>query len=112
MPRMIYKNVIFWQKMKFFIFHLINIIYVYKRIAIQKNKLKFFKYFQKKAYYTKSMALFEEKNKGDIILHWEWRCVGVFFEKGKWKRFLSSPLMALCVLGTIFIRGIIYVVKK
>ena len=32
--------------MKIFIFQLINIIYVYKRIASQKNKLKFFKYSQ------------------------------------------------------------------
>lgn len=66
------------------------------------------KYFQKKAYYSKSMKRFAELYPDDQCLDWRWRCFGVFCENGKWKRFLSRPDLALAVLFTILVRGIIY----
>ena len=76
------------------------------------DQVRFVNYFKKKAYYSKSMKRFAIKNPNDLTLNWKWRCFGVFLEKGKWKKFLSNPLMALCVLGLIFIRGIIYHINK
>ena len=69
-------------------------------------------FFRKKAYYTKSMKRFAERNPNDKILNWKWRCFGVFLEKGKWRRFLSRPDLALAVLTLIAIRGIIYLWKR
>jgi len=64
-------------------------------------------YFRKKAYYSKSMDLFAQKNPNDKILDLKWRCWKVFMEEGKWKRFFGQPLLAICVIGTLVVRGII-----
>ena len=82
-----------------------NCLYHYDNIGIKK-------YFAKKAYYAKSMCKFAQKNKDDKVLNFWWRCFGVFLENGKWRRFLRRPDLALCVLGIIFMRGIIYLWKK
>lgn len=66
------------------------------------------KWFSKKAYYSKSMAKYKAKHPTDKILNFKWRCFGVFLENGKWKKFLSRPDLAICVLVIIFIRGLIY----
>jgi glycosyltransferase involved in cell wall biosynthesis len=85
---------------------------------ISKNPLYHFdnvgmlKWFSKKAYYSKSMKRFIERNPDDKILDWRWRCIKVFLERGKYKRFLSRPDLAVAVLGIIFLRGIIYLWKK
>ena len=71
-----------------------------------------FTYLKKKAYYAESMARFIKKHPHDKILDWKWRCFGVFLEDGKWRRFLSNPPMAIAVLFFVFVRGIIYLVKK
>lgn len=76
-------------------------IYHYDNIGILK-------YFSKKAYYAKSMALFAKKHPKDKVLNFWWRCFGVFMEKGKWRRILRNPIAMLLVWGMIFIRGIIY----
>jgi glycosyltransferase involved in cell wall biosynthesis len=65
-------------------------------------------YFRKKAYYSKSMLRFAELYPDDQCLDWKWRCIGVFFEQEKWKRFLSRPDLAIAVLFIIFLRGVIY----
>lgn len=72
------------------------------------DNIRMIDFFRKKAYYSKSMKRFAERNPNDKILDWKWRCFGVFFERGKWKRFLSRPDLALAVLTLIFIRGVIY----
>lgn len=74
--------------------------------------VNFFSYFKKKAYYSKSMNRFAEKWPHDETLDFKYRCFGVFFEKGKWKRFLSNPFMALAVMVLIGIRGVIYLQEK
>ena len=69
-------------------------------------------YLKKKAYYAKSMAKYESKNKGDKIVSFWWRCFGVFIEKGKWKVFLRHPIKAMGVMMLVFLRGVIYLWAK
>lgn len=69
-------------------------------------------FFRKKAYYSKSMKRFIERNPDDKILNIWWRCFGVFLGQGKWKRFLSRPDLAIAVLILIFMRGVIFLWKK
>ena len=82
-----------------------NFFYHYDKIGV-------IDYFKKKAYYASSMNKFQLKHPNDKVLDWKWRCFGVFFENGKWKRVLKRPDLFLCVMGIIFIRGIIYATQK
>jgi glycosyltransferase involved in cell wall biosynthesis len=72
------------------------------------DNVSMIKWFCKKAYYSKSMAKYAQKNKNDKVLDWKWRCWGIFTEQGKWREFIKRPDLALAVLTMIFIRGIIY----
>lgn len=72
------------------------------------DNIGFIQYLKKKAYYSKSMKKFQEKWPNDKVLNFWWRCFGVFTEKGKWKICLNYPLNFICLMGLIFIRGIIY----
>ena len=68
-----------------------------------------FTYLKKKAYYAKSQILYKKKWPDDKVLDFKWRCFGVFFENGKWRKVLQRPDLFVLVLGLIFLRGIIYV---
>lgn len=70
------------------------------------------KYFSKKAYYSKSMKRFAKKHPSDKVLKFWYRCFWIFIEKGKWKRLLKKPHYTICLIGLIFIRGIIYLCAK
>lgn len=76
------------------------------------DNVSMIKWFSKKAYYSKSMDLFAQKNPNDKVLDLKWRCWIVFMEENKYKRFLGNPLMAICVIGTLLIRGIILKVNQ
>lgn len=78
-----------------------NKIYHYDNVGILR-------YFSKKAYYAKSMKHYVDKHPKDKVLGFWWRCFGVFFEQGKWRRVLRRPDLMLMVWIVIFIRGIIY----
>lgn len=65
-------------------------------------------YFRKKAYYTKSMKKYQEKNPTDRVLDWKYRCFEIFVEKGKWKKLFRHPILAACMFGIVFLRGLIY----
>ncbi|MFZ2602716.1 MAG: glycosyltransferase family 2 protein [Candidatus Omnitrophota bacterium] len=69
-------------------------------------------WFKKKAYYSGSMDKFIAKYPNDKILDWKWRCFWVFMENGKWKKFLSNPIMAIAIMVTILVRGIIFLWRK
>lgn len=69
-------------------------------------------YCRKKAYYTKSMKRYLEKWPNDKCVNFWWRCFGVFFEKGKWKRVLRRPDLFVLLMGLILIRGAIYICGK
>jgi glycosyltransferase involved in cell wall biosynthesis len=70
------------------------------------------KFLMKKAYYAKSMRRYKERWPNDKVLDWRWRCFGVFFENGKWKRFTSNPIYAAAVWFLILARGIVYKLNK
>lgn len=76
------------------------------------DQISFFTYFKKKAYYAESMAKFAKKWPDDKVLNWKWRCLGVFFENGKWKMALRRPDLFICVMFIILTRGVIYYAKR
>lgn len=76
------------------------------------DNVSFIKYFQKKAYYCKSMKRFKEKNPNDKVLNFWWRCFGVYLESGKYRRVLKRPDLFICLMAVVFIRGGIYLCTK
>lgn len=68
----------------------------------------FLDYYRKKAYYTKSMRRYAELNPDDRCLDLRYRCFWVFVENNKYKKILNHPFLFCCIIGLIFIRGIIY----
>ena len=83
-----------------------------KNYVCHYEKVGMVDFFKKKAYYARSMKRFEERNPGDKVLSFWWRCFGVFFENGKWKRVLRRPDLMLAVWTIIFVRGVIYLCQK
>jgi hypothetical protein len=83
-----------------------------KNVLYHDDGESFFSFLKKKAYYSKSMLLYSQKNPKDRVLNFWWRCFGVFFENGKWKKVFKRPDLFICVIGLIFIRGLIYVVFR
>jgi len=77
-----------------------------------EDNISFIEYLKKKAYYTKSMKLYQRKYPNDRILKFPYRCFGIFLEKDKWKQFISNPLYAVCIMGLLFLRGVIYLWKR
>ena len=69
-------------------------------------------YLKKKAYYSKSMKEFQRRWPNDRVLNFWWRCFGVFFEQGKWRRVVRRPDLFLCVMALIFARGVVYLWNK
>lgn len=65
-------------------------------------------YLKKKVYYTKSMERFSERWPNDKVLDWKWRCFGVFFERGGWKRVLKRPDLFIGMMFILLLRGVIY----
>ena len=68
------------------------------------------KYLTKKAYYSKSMRLYELRNPGDKVLNPKYRLFTIFTENGKWKWLLHPWTIMLIIF--LFARGIIYLVKR
>ena len=85
-----------------------------KRLSIDdiclyhNDGVSFSDFFQKKAYYSKSMKRFAARNPGDKVLNPYWRLFKVYFENGKWMRVRAHPLKFLTVMGMNFIRGVVY----
>ena len=65
-------------------------------------------YFQKKALYSKSMRAYAKLWPKAKVLNFWWRCFGVFFEKGKWKKVVARPDLFILIMCLILARGIIY----
>ena len=81
-----------------------NCLYHYDNISLER-------YVEKKAYYSKSMKRYKELHPSDKILDLKYRCFGIFTERGKWKRLLKHPILALGILFILVIRGIIWLRK-
>lgn len=80
-----------------------NFVYHDDNVRIQE-------YFKKKAYYAKSLSRFAERNPGDKILDFKYRCWTVFTENGKWQRLFHPYIFGLILV--LFIRGLIYLCRK
>ena len=71
---------------------------------------------EKKAYYTKSMATYQAKWKGHPALKKQfglyYRFLGVFIEKGKWRKLICHPILALVMYFERFAVGLTYLVNR
>ena len=86
-----------------------HLIHNEKRLTLKKM-------LEKKAYYTKSFAAYQAKWKGHPAVKMQfspwYRCVGVFVEKGKWKRLLRHPILAAVMYFERVAVGIVYLVNR
>ena len=71
---------------------------------------------EKKAYYSKSMAAYQAKWKGHPALKKQfglyYRFLGVFVEKGKWKKLLRHPILAFVMYFERFMVGFTYLINR
>ncbi len=71
---------------------------------------------EKKAYYTASMKAYREKWKGHPAVKKQfspwYRFVGVFIEKGKWRKVFRHPILFAGVLFERFSVGVVYLLKR
>jgi glycosyltransferase involved in cell wall biosynthesis len=79
-----------------------------KNCLFHNDHVTLLKFLNKKAYYSQSMARYKEMWPDDRVLRLFYRCVWIFIENGKWKRFLARPISAIEVMFLIFLRGVIY----
>ena len=81
-----------------------------------EKRLTFKRMLEKKAYYTKSFAAYQEKWKGHPAVRRQfspwYRFVGVFIENGKWKRLLAHPILAAAMYIERFAVGVVYLVNR
>jgi glycosyltransferase involved in cell wall biosynthesis len=85
---------------------------VSKSCLYHQDNVGMISYFKKKAYYAKSMKRFANKWPNDKVLNFWWRCFGVFIEKGKWRRLVRAPHMAIAVFLILLVRGAIFLCKR
>ena len=81
-----------------------------------EKKLSFRRMLEKKAYYSKSMAAYQAKWPGHPALKKQfspfYRLVGIFFERGKWRRTLAHPLLYAIVLFDRVAVGVTYLLSR
>lgn len=81
-----------------------------------EKKLTFRRMLEKKAYYTRSFAAYQEKWKGHPAVRRQfspwYRFVGVFIENGKWKRLLRHPILAAAMYIERIAVGVVYLVNR
>ena len=86
-----------------------HLIHNEKRLTLKKM-------LEKKAYYTKSFAAYQAKWKGHPVVKRQfspwYRFVGVFVEKGKWKRLLRHPILAAVMYFERIAVGVVYLKNK
>lgn len=81
-----------------------------------EKRLTFRKMLEKKAYYTKSFAAYKEKWRGHPAVRRQfspwYRFVGVFVEKGKWRKILRHPILFAGVMFERFAVGLVYLFNR
>ena len=86
-----------------------HLIHNEKRLTLKKM-------LEKKAYYTKSFAAYQAKWKDHPAVKRQfspwYRFVGVFVEKGKWKRLLRHPILAAVMYFERVAVGIVYLANR
>jgi glycosyltransferase involved in cell wall biosynthesis len=70
----------------------------------------------KKAYYSKSMAKYQEKWRGHPALKRQfslpYRYFGVFVENGKWRKLVRHPVLAAVMYFERFLVGLVYLTNR
>jgi glycosyltransferase involved in cell wall biosynthesis len=69
------------------------------------------KYIDKKKYYSKSMKRYKELHPTDKVLDLRYRCIGIFIEKGKWRKLFRHPILSLGILFILIVRGFLWIRK-
>lgn len=81
-----------------------------------EKALTFKRMLEKKAYYTKSFATYQEKWKGHPAVKKQfspfYRFFGVFVENGKWKKLFRHPILACVMFVDRFAVGVVYLVNR
>lgn len=81
-----------------------------------EKKLSLKRMLEKKAYYTKSMAVYQAKWKGHPALKKQfglkYRYFGVFVENGKWKKLVRHPILACVMYFERILVGVTYLVNR
>ena len=81
-----------------------------------EEELTFRKLMAKKKYYSGTVDAYRRKWPADAIVRKQfspwYRFVGVFVEKGKWKKVLGHPLLFLGVLFERFSVGLVYLLNR
>ena len=81
-----------------------------------EKKLTYRRMLEKKAYYTRSFAAYQAKWKGHPAVKRQfspwYRFVGVFVEKGKWKKILRHPILFAGVLFERLSVGVVYLLNR
>lgn len=85
---------------------------VCKEVLWHYDDIGLIRYLKKKVYYAKSMEKYRQKWPDDKVLNFWYRCFSIFLEDGKWRRLLQRPHYTMCLLGIVFLRGIIYLCRK
>lgn len=85
---------------------------VTKSVLYHHDDIGIIEYFRKKDYYAKSLKVYSIKNPSDTCLNPYYRCFGVFIESGKWREIIKHPILFICIMGIIFFRGIIYLIRR
>jgi glycosyltransferase involved in cell wall biosynthesis len=71
---------------------------------------------KKKAYYSKSMAKYQEKWRGHPALKRQfsllYRYFGVFVENGKWRKLVRHPVLAAVMYFERFLVGLVYLTNR
>ena len=81
-----------------------------------EKRLTFSRMLQKKAYYTKSFAAYQEKWKGHPAVRRQfspfYRFVGVFVENGKWRKVVRHPILFAVMMFERVAVGVVYLLNR
>ena len=87
-----------------------------KGLIHNEKRLSMKRMLEKKAYYTKSFAAYQAKWSGHPAVKKQfspwYRFVGVFVEKGKWRRLLRHPILAAVMYFERFAVGLVYLKNR
>ena len=87
-----------------------------RHLIHNERRLTLRRMLEKKAYYTRSFAAYQEKWKGHPAVRRQfspwYRFVGVFVEDGKWRRLLRHPVLAAVMYFERVAVGVVYLLNR
>lgn len=91
-----------------------NIAIITQPLIHHEERVTLRSYLTKKGYYAQDFEKYKSKwGHDDLDIQKQfgfwYRYVGVFTEKGKWKKLLSNPFLAISMMGIRFLVGVSYI---